>query len=118
MRDDQLTRYREKLVHLQAQVMAQTRETVDRMAEEAATPDELSHVPTHPADRDTEGLDSEMTVEANYEQILEDIESAFERIEQGTYGRCVDCGAQIPATRLDVLPFASRCVECQARHEQ
>ena len=44
---------------------------------------------------------------------LQDIEGALDRLESGTYGRCFDCGAEIPATRLRALPFAERCRDCQ-----
>ncbi len=118
MYPDQLARYREKLVKVQSLIMAKARQTIERIENVAATADELSHVPTHPADRDTEGLDSDIEVEANYEQSLEAIEGALARIEEGTYGRCVDCGNDIPTSRLDVLPFALRCVECEAEQEQ
>jgi RNA polymerase-binding transcription factor DksA len=42
--------------------------------------------------------------------------AALGRIEQNTYGRCVDCGIEIPEGRLDARPDAARCVACQAKH--
>jgi DnaK suppressor protein len=44
---------------------------------------------------------------------LRDIDFALQRLEEGTYGVCVDCDGQIPARRLRALPWASRCVGCQ-----
>ena len=44
---------------------------------------------------------------------LQDIEGALDRLESGTYGRCSDCGAEIPVTRLRAKPFAERCRDCQ-----
>jgi len=44
---------------------------------------------------------------------LQDIESALDRLESGTYGRCSDCGAEIPAARLRAVPFTERCRGCQ-----
>lgn len=46
------------------------------------------------------------------------ITRALEDIEYGRYGVCRECGAPIPKARLLVLPFATRCVACQARLEQ
>lgn len=40
------------------------------------------------------------------------LEQAVERIEQGTYGRCVTCGAPIPPERLEAIPDATTCVNC------
>lgn len=48
---------------------------------------------------------------------LRELEAASKRIADGTYGRCLDCGGDIPFERLRAQPAAARCVECQARHE-
>jgi len=42
--------------------------------------------------------------------------AALARIEANAYGRCVDCGGEIPEGRLDARPDAARCVGCQAKH--
>ena len=44
---------------------------------------------------------------------LQGIEGALGRLERGTYGRCSDCGAEIPAARLRAMPSAVRCRGCQ-----
>jgi DnaK suppressor protein len=43
------------------------------------------------------------------------IRQALHRLEDGGYGRCVDCASAIAAQRLRALPFAERCRECQQR---
>src|SRR5512143_1571954 len=48
---------------------------------------------------------------------LRDIEEALRKIEFGTYGTCDDCEEEIPIGRLNVMPFALRCVDCQEKHE-
>jgi len=40
---------------------------------------------------------------------------ALHRIDLGTYGTCVDCGAAVPEGRLEAKPEAARCVACQAK---
>ena len=42
--------------------------------------------------------------------------AALARIEENTYGRCTDCGGDIPEGRLEARPDAARCVGCQAKH--
>jgi DnaK suppressor protein len=42
--------------------------------------------------------------------------AALARIEEHSYGRCVDCGGEIPEGRLDARPDAARCVGCQGKH--
>ncbi len=46
----------------------------------------------------------------------DEVLAALARIEANTYGRCVDCGGEIPEGRLDARPDAARCVGCQAKH--
>ena len=46
------------------------------------------------------------------------IDRALDRIRQETYGRCLSCGKQIPEARLEALPYAVLCVECQAKEER
>jgi len=47
-------------------------------------------------------------------QVLE----ALHRIDLGTYGTCVDCGALVPEGRLEARPEAARCVTCQAKWDR
>src|SRR5262249_23165864 len=49
---------------------------------------------------------------------LRAIQDARERIGEGTYGDCIDCGNAIPFERLKAQPSASRCVTCHSRYEQ
>lgn len=49
---------------------------------------------------------------------LSDIAAARERLANGEFGRCIDCGDAIPRARLQALPASARCVPCQERHEQ
>lgn len=53
-----------------------------------------------------EGLRAEVSRE------LTDIDAAFDRVADGTYGICRDCGQPIPAARLEIRPTADRCVSC------
>jgi RNA polymerase-binding protein DksA len=73
----------------------------------------------HLADTATETYDRELdyTLEENAEHILHEIEAALKRIEDGTYGQCTNCGKQIPAERLEALPYATLCIDCQRQRE-
>lgn len=48
----------------------------------------------------------------NQEHVLEEISSALERIQQGTYGKCEECSKVIKKARLQALPYTRHCVEC------
>ena len=45
---------------------------------------------------------------------LIEIDSALNKIHGGTYGVCADCSQEIPVRRLQALPFATHCVQCQS----
>ncbi|GAA4980898.1 DnaK suppressor protein [Nonomuraea thailandensis] len=46
------------------------------------------------------------------------IMEALKRIDEGVYGRCVDCGSPVPEGRLEARPEAARCVQCQGKRER
>ena len=73
----------------------------------------------HLADTATETYDRELdyTLEENSEHVLAEIEAALQRIEDGTYGQCTNCGRQIPAERLEARPYATLCIDCQRQRE-
>ncbi len=80
---------------------------------------DLSHVHQHPGDQGTDISDAEREV-AVLDAAAADkhlIERALERIDAGTYGRCVDCGKKIPDARLKVRPEVARCVADQQKFE-
>ncbi|TKS60266.1 MAG: hypothetical protein EWM72_01491 [Nitrospira sp.] len=45
------------------------------------------------------------------------IDEALTRLHEGTYGMCAECGVEISEKRLQAVPFAKLCVECQSRAE-
>ena len=49
---------------------------------------------------------------------LQQIENALDRINQDKYGRCIKCGKEIPAERLEVLPDALMCIQCASAEER
>jgi len=67
-------------------------------------------------------LDAERDVEIVLDQATEAtlvaIREALARLDDGTFGRCVDCHDLIPIDRLRALPYAPRCLPCQGRAER
>jgi len=47
-----------------------------------------------------------------------EVMAALGRIEESSYGKCVDCGQDIPEGRLEARPDAARCVGCQAKRSR
>ncbi len=49
---------------------------------------------------------------------LEQIERALIRLQNGTYGKCENCGQKIPVARLNALPYCTYCIKCQRQLEE
>ena len=81
--------------------------------------EELADYDQHPGDQGTETYEQELdeTKVAILEQERSLVEQALERLADGKYGICVDCGKDIPEARLDAIPEAIRCIEDQERYE-
>jgi DnaK suppressor protein len=80
--------------------------------------EELSHVDQHLANEGTDLFESERD-QGRLEQLREElaaIERAEKRLEEGTYGLSVESGQPIPDERLELMPWAERTVEEQARY--
>lgn len=60
----------------------------------------------------------EQSILVNEQALLTQVERALERIENGTYGKCVNCGQPIPEKRLEAIPWAERDVKCEELLEQ
>jgi DnaK suppressor protein len=62
---------------------------------------------------------SDLNISSAEKQVAElrQVEAALQRIKEGTYGKCADCGGDIPIQRLEVYPTAERCTYCQTRWE-
>lgn len=50
----------------------------------------------------------------SHRRAVEQISAALNRIADGTYGRCTRCGTQIAPARLEALPHAAACIDCQS----
>ncbi len=80
---------------------------------------ELSHVDQHPADSASEITDADQQnalLENNAGQRAQ-VVAALARLDDGSYGTCVDCGQPIPEPRLEVRPEAARCLADQQKAE-
>ncbi|MBW3543931.1 MAG: TraR/DksA family transcriptional regulator [Planctomycetes bacterium] len=109
--------FRRRLTSLRERLKTEIGSHVESVQEKAQPPGEVPTVPTHTADRDTEGLDAEVNLASTQHELLSQVQSALERIEEGEFGRCVDCGGEIAAERLKAIPYAARCVECERKAE-
>jgi len=55
---------------------------------------------------------------ATARQMLKNLTQALERMQQGTFGECIECGGDIELKRLKAIPWARYCVRCQEERER
>ncbi len=74
----------------------------------------------HPADVGTVTLSREMdlSVQGDVEHLLDHVERALAKMDEGTYGLCDRCGQQIEAPRLEAVPYATLCMTHQKELER
>lgn len=74
----------------------------------------------NPGDAATETLErgTDMALERTVHDILEQVEHSLEKLDDGTYGVCDSCGADIAEVRLRALPYATLCLVCQDKLER
>jgi RNA polymerase-binding protein DksA len=91
---------------------------ISRLSEQDVVSDNLGYS-NHMADDATEAFDQAtgVAVRQHMEELLLQVGDALERMKRGTYGICESCGQTISPERLEVLPYASLCVDCQQKKE-
>ncbi|VAX38693.1 hypothetical protein MNBD_PLANCTO02-2818 [hydrothermal vent metagenome] len=110
-------------------IKARLRGDVDQLTQEALSASANgSKSPTHMAELGTQSYEQEFSLQfiENDQEVLNEIDDALYRIEQGTYGQCEGCLAdnksaaksRIPKGRLRVIPYARNCVECERKREE
>ena len=106
--------YRDKLLARREGLVGQVKaaEAYSRERDAEATQD--------PADMAANAYTKElmMSMSTNDRQLLELIDAALYRIEDGQYGKCVHCGQPILDKRLEAVPWARHCLRCQDLNER
>lgn len=109
--------FKNQLLEQRAQLLAQVRQqrggSLSR-AESAAQAREAASDDWAKADAER---DMSVALEERESAELIAIDEALKRIDDGSYGLCVDCGVGIPTARLHASPTALRCVNCQEKRE-
>jgi RNA polymerase-binding transcription factor DksA len=113
-----LERYRSTLVALRARLTGDVSHLADEAFRARGAKDGPSVAPAADlADQGADSYDHEFTLSLlqNQEQTLEEIDDALERVRQGRFGRCEECGGAIARARLQALPYTRHCVSCARR---
>jgi DnaK suppressor protein len=113
MNERQREYFRRKLIAWRVAILAESRDTLTALQLESENHPDI-------ADRASSETDRAIELRARDRQrkLISKIESALTRIEDGSYGYCVETGDPISLRRLDARPIATLSVEAQERHER
>ena len=121
MDSEKLQRFRERLIEEKQRIEAELARSRSFNLEEPLTESvqELSGYDNHPADLGSETFEREkdLGLRNNTAEIYQRIGEALERVDNGCYGICEDCGREIDLERLTALPYTTLCVDCQREEE-
>jgi len=108
----QLEYFRQKLQAWKAELLDESRETLDHLKEENWQEPDVN---------DRASVETETSLELRtrdrYRKLIDKIEAAVRRIDEGEYGYCEESGDEIGIKRLDARPIATLSIEAQERHE-
>jgi RNA polymerase-binding protein DksA len=112
-----LTLHREKLLALRASLLGDMTQMEDDSLKDHS---KTISIPTDMEELANDKADQELTLTllGSDEGILDQIEAAIQRIDNGSYGRCEKCDGTIPKSRLDAIPYAADCVQCASQEEE
>ncbi len=108
-----LNQIREQLLQREAMLEARA----DKTTRDASHRDEAvsADFAEQATERENDDVLRTISAEARYE--IQQIHQALQRIEDGNYGECSGCGADIGAERLQAIPYATLCIQCAAAQE-
>jgi RNA polymerase-binding protein DksA len=103
----------------QRERLQQDLETARETAPSTVTTADEPSYSNHLADEGTTTYQQEanLALERHLQRELAGVEAALERIANGSYGRCENCGGEIGLERLEALPTATLCIDCKSRRE-
>ncbi len=110
--------YKPRLLALRKRLIEDVASAEQALRDDILSPGDHSASRMHPGDQDVEGLDEQLAIAQNEEQLLEQVEGALQRIEDGTFGKCQGCNREISQERLEAIPYAARCIQCAQRDER
>ena len=122
MKKPELQSYKDQLLILRARVRGDVNQMADSALKKSRSEanGDLSSMPIHMADIGSDNFEQEFTLSLMESDggTLAQIETSLERIEEGSYGQCEECGMKIPKSRLNAIPYATLCVRCAEQQEQ
>lgn len=111
-REKKLLEIRKKLLSQKELILAEAEEALNSLPGQTVFPD-LGDQATAETDRNFM-----LRLRSREQKLLKKIEDAIDRIDNGTFGICDDCGMAIDIRRLEARPVTTLCIECKTQQEE
>lgn len=96
-----------------AQLMTERARLREEIGEAIEAPDQMTYGSQAAAASQVFEQQRDLALRGRAIQHLAQVDAALARLDNGTFGRCARCGRDIAAARLEALPWAAHCIECQ-----
>lgn len=113
IRDKKILDIRKKLVEQRNALLSEAEETLNALPGQAIFSSDLGDQASAEIDRNFM-----LRLRSREQKLLKKIETAIEKIDNGTFGICEVCGQEIDIKRLEVRPVTTMCIECKTEQEE
>ena len=113
MNDEQLRKFKIQLEDMRQKIISDVEQTLSEMTTQTGNIPDPNDRATVESDRNFE-----LRIRDRERKLMNKIEEALVRIEEGTYGVCEGCGEEIAEKRLEARPVAKYCIDCKTKQEQ
>ena len=98
---------------VRAALLAERARLLEEIGETIVAPGQMTYGSQAAAASQVFAQQRDLALRDRSDQQLVLVDEALARLDDGTFGRCVRCGQPIAAERLEALPWAARCIDCQ-----
>ena len=113
MDDKQLQKFKDQLEDMKSKIMTDVEQTLSEMTSQSGNIPDPNDRATIESDRNFE-----LRIRDRERKLMNKVEEALVRIDDGEYGVCDSCGEDISIKRLEARPVAKFCIDCKTKQEQ
>jgi len=113
MDDKQLQKFKSQLEEMKTKIMTDVEQTLSEMTSQSGNIPDPNDRATVESDRNFE-----LRIRDRERKLMNKVEEAILRIDEGEYGICDSCGEDISIKRLEARPVAKYCIDCKTKQEQ
>ena len=113
MDEQELSQFKKQLESMKVDINSDVEKTLTEMTSQTGNIPDPNDRATMESDRSFE-----LRIRGRERKLMEKVDEALARIEDGTYGICAGCGEDIAIKRLQARPVAKFCIDCKTKQEQ